>query len=255
MKTFLICTVLSLFSLNANPQSVTSTANVELDRLDTPSVPLPVSELDKAQLWDLTPQEWERHNMLMLGIRGRLSSEKISPIEVLGIHAQSEAERERYAQKWAQLMLEDAERVLKFQRAYDQAIVKLTQGIPLIDPKRLQSIKRNNGLKLSSDDRILFFTTLDCPACSVVYEQISKLQSEVKSIDIYFVNVEGADQQAIRNWAQEVQISPSEVQLGKVSLNLDNGTLSELAPNILTVPYLMLFRKGKVQKFPLELVP
>lgn len=240
-------------SLNAQP--VFSTATIEVDRTDTPSLSISKSELDEAQVWGLTPQEWERHNSLMRGIRGRLSSERISPIEVLGIHAQSDAERERYARMWAQFMLEDAERVLKFQRAYDLAIAELTKEMPLIDHDRLQEMNRNKGLKLNSDDRILFFATLDCPACEVVYERISKLQSQVKSIDIYFVNVDGTDQPAIRDWATQVKITPSTVRSGEVSLNLDNGTLGELAPHVQSVPYLMLFRGGKAQRFPLELIP
>lgn len=255
MRTFLVTISLFLVLVRVDAQPITSIATVEVDRIDTRSVPVHTPELDEARLWGLTSEEWERYNVLIRGIRGRVSSESISPIEVLGIHAQSEAERERYARMWAQFMLEDAERVLKFQRAYDLAIAELTKEMPLIDHDRLQEINKNNGLKLSSDDRILFFATLDCPACEVVYERISKLQSDVKSIDIYFVNVDGADQQAIRDWATRVKINPSTVRSGEVSLNLDNGTLGELAPNIQSVPYLMLFRKGKAQKFPLELLP
>ena len=255
MRILVVFVYLVLVSQNLHAQSVVSTEKIEVDRKETPSVSTPISEQDEARLWGLSPKEWDRHNLLMRGIRGRMSSENISPIEVLGIHARSKAERNRYARMWAKLMFEDADRVLKFQRAYDDAIAQLTHGLPLIDPQRLQDINKNSGLKLDSDDRILFFATLDCPACTIIYERVAKLKTQVKSIDIYFVDEEGADRRAIRDWAKQVQINPSVVRSGKVSLNVDNGTLNELAPNIRSVPYLMLFRNGKAQKFPLELVP
>lgn len=254
MKIIRICWVLVNLSTILLVQSVVSTEIAEVDRTETRVVPLSTSELDEAKLWGLTSREWERYNLLMRGIRGRLSTDNISPIEVLGIHAQSDAERDRYAQMWAQLMFEDAERVLEFQRAYDRAIKELTQIVPIIDSERLQNINRINDLKLMSSDRVLFFTSLDCEICTVVYERLSRLQSKVKGIDIYFVNVDGLERKAIRDWAEHVQISPLDVRSGKVSLNLDNGTLNELAPSIQSVPYLMLLRKGKAQKFPLELI-
>ncbi|MCY3884581.1 MAG: TIGR03759 family integrating conjugative element protein [Gammaproteobacteria bacterium] len=255
MKNFRYHLVLTLLSTIPFVQSVVSTELAQVTRTETRMVPLSTSDLDEARLWGLNPQEWERYTFLMRGIRSRLSTDNISPIEVLGIHAQSEAARDRYASMWAQLMFEDAERILAFQRAYDRAIERLTRMHPVIDPNRLQNINRNNDLKLRSSDRVLFFTSLDCSICTVVYERISRLQSQVKSIDIYFVNVDGLEKQAIHDWAKKAEISPLDVRSGKVSLNLDNGTLNELAPAIHSVPYLMLLRKGKAQKFPPELIP
>ena len=255
MRVFLLFGTLVLVSVSLHAQLVTSTETVETNWTNTRSAPVSSVELEEAKGWGLTMEEWKRYKTLMQGVRSRLSTDEISPIEVLGIHANSDSERDRYARMWAQLMLEDAERILKFQRAYDIAISELIAGQPIIDPNRLQDLNENNDLKLNTADRILFFATLDCPACTVVYERISQLLNEVKSIDIYFVDVEGANQQEIGNWAKQAKISPVTVRSGKVSLNLDNGTLNELAPHIQSVPYLMLVREDKVQKFPLELVP
>lgn len=255
MRLHLLFVYLAFFSINLHAQSFISTEKSDTEKMDTRSVPLSTTELDEAQLWGLTPHEWERYIVLMRGIRGRLSAESISPIEVLGIHAESEAERVRYARTWAELLLEDAERVLRFQRAYDDAISQLTKGQSVIDPIRLQNLNKNSELKLDSDDRILFFATLDCPVCWVLYQRISELQNQVKSIDIYFVDVDESNQREIGNWAKQAKISPASVKSGDVSLNLDNGMLNELAPHIQAVPYLLLVRKGKVQKFPLELLP
>ncbi len=45
------------------------------------------SERARAHTWNLSEMEWQRYRQLMQGIRGSISPETISPIEVLGIHA------------------------------------------------------------------------------------------------------------------------------------------------------------------------
>ena len=82
---------------------------------------LTANERTRAEVWGLSATEWGRYRSLMEGIRGSISPGTISPIEVLGIHARDDAERRRYAEQWAVMMREDAERILAFQRAYDQA--------------------------------------------------------------------------------------------------------------------------------------
>ncbi|MEQ8495579.1 MAG: TIGR03759 family integrating conjugative element protein, partial [Gammaproteobacteria bacterium] len=63
----------------------------------------------RAELWGLADDEWRRYQSLMAGIRGSISPDMISPIEVLGIHARDAAERRKYAEQWAIMLREDAE--------------------------------------------------------------------------------------------------------------------------------------------------
>ena len=92
----------------------------------------------------------------MQGIRGSISPSTISPIEVLGIHARDEAERQRYAEAWARIMYEDAGRILAFQQAYDAAVKRLYPNQPLIDVSRLPG-KSAETTEFQSTDRLLFF--------------------------------------------------------------------------------------------------
>ncbi|MEW8057076.1 MAG: TIGR03759 family integrating conjugative element protein, partial [Candidatus Thiodiazotropha sp.] len=59
---------------------------------------LSATDLAHARLWGLSETEWRRYKQLMQGIRGSISPATISPIEVLGIHARDDAERQRYAE-------------------------------------------------------------------------------------------------------------------------------------------------------------
>ncbi|MCB0231776.1 MAG: integrating conjugative element protein, partial [Anaerolineae bacterium] len=66
----------------------------------------------QAQAWGLTVKEVERYEQLMRGPRGAFSVTNISPIEVLGIHAETPLERRQYADRFVRLLYEDTERVL-----------------------------------------------------------------------------------------------------------------------------------------------
>ena len=103
--------------------TITETRQTELTQRD----------IDRAKAWSLNETEWRRYRYLMNGIRGSVSATNLSPIEVLGIHARDAAERRQYAERWAIAMHEDAERVLRFQRAYDEATERLFPNQTLID--------------------------------------------------------------------------------------------------------------------------
>ena len=88
-----------------------------------------------AKAWGLTAEELERYELLMRGPRGAFSVANISPIEVLGIHAETPAERQHYADRFVRLLYEDTERVHAFERATQAAWQRL--GKPMFDPARV----------------------------------------------------------------------------------------------------------------------
>ena len=110
-----------LFSLFSIAQAV-DTTNIVHSELNESS-----SQIERVtrEQWGLSAVEWGRYQQLMRGIRGSLSVESISPLEVLGIHAEDDKERKKYALAWAKVMREDTARVLKFQFAYDDAAKEL----------------------------------------------------------------------------------------------------------------------------------
>ena len=243
---------LSLVACGVNAQTITQVNELSLNRTNTQigtSVPVQTTE---AALWGLSNEEWVRHLELLRGIRGRLSTKDISPIEVLGIHARNDAERSHYAQAWAQMMIEDADRVLKFQKAYDQAVREIVADMPLIDPKLLPSQVTDDELELLPTDRIMYFTSLDCLACEVIYERTAQLLQQVNGIDVYFVGASTDDHVQIRNWARERGIAPLDVRSNKITLNADDGSLETLVPRMHEVPFLMLRRGEESLDFPIE---
>lgn len=221
-------------SVQAQPAVVSTTlsdrAAEDLGGIDTT-----VSHHD---LWDLSQEEWERVELLQNGLRRYVSDVQISPLEVLGIHARSIEERERYARRWAQLMLTDAERILKFQRAYDEAMQSLINNQPVIDISQLPA--RQSVLPvLMKSDRIALFIDLECVAClSLLHDSIEALP-RVAGLDVYFLGLEVADNELLRRWATHHQVSRHLVESKRVTLNHDAGLLSRVNPRAMDVPVLM----------------
>ncbi|WP_405240728.1 TIGR03759 family integrating conjugative element protein [Lentisalinibacter orientalis] len=210
---------------------------------------LTATERARAETWDLTPTEWKRYRALMAGIRGSVSPDNLSPIEVLGIHARDEAERKRYAERWAILMREDAERILAFQRAYDAAYERLFPEESLIERAWLPARVTKTPM-LEPTDRILLFLRPDCAACEAVLKRVLAKRGEVAGIDLYLSEFGPGEEGAIRNWAARQGIDPAWVRTREVTLNFEAGALERLSGDQPELPYLMRRRGESVTPLP-----
>ncbi len=84
--------------------------------------PLAARVLDDrvATEWGLQPQEWARYRELMDGPLG-IYSPNLDPLSALGIEARTDEERRRYAELQVQVEARRVEKLLAYQRAYDEA--------------------------------------------------------------------------------------------------------------------------------------
>ena len=246
----LLCLALALCATAAQADAGLSTER----RTPTEASKLTPTEQAQSRQWGLSQEDWLRYKTLMQGIRGRLSP-NISPIEALGIHAQSETERRRYAELWAKTLREDTERVLAFQHAYDEAWKRLYGNEPLIDLSQLP--QRRKAALLRPDDRILLFAASSCAACGPVLDALLvKLKRAPKlGLDIYLVD-SAQDDGKVRAWAKDHAIPPELVRNRTVTLNHDNGALARLSGFTGTVPYLARRRGAQLTRIePQMLAP
>ena len=210
----------------------------------------------RANEWGITEAEWRRYRELMGGIRGSLSVSGISPVEVLGIHARSEEERRRYAELWARLRHDDAQRVLAFERAYQDAARRLFPE-PAIDHARLDAFRgrsgkpvQQTGTALQAGDRILLFALPGCAGCDTAAAQAQALvrQRPDVGLDVYIVDSAGDDAK-VRAWGQSHGIDPDLVRARRITLNHDAGTLKKLSGRGV-VPYAALRRGDRLMPYP-----
>tara|TARA_R110002110_G_scaffold158656_1_gene356123 strand:+ start:1674 stop:2480 length:807 start_codon:yes stop_codon:yes gene_type:complete len=223
--------------------AVPATESSTLSQSEQATTELTALERARAEHWDLTPEEWQRYRLLMNGIRGSISPTTLSPIEALGIHARDASERRHFAERWAALMVKDAERILAFQQAYDAAITRLVGEQPLIDRTRLP-VTTPRQAPLASTDRVLLFVRPECAACEAVLERLLARLDTIAGLDIYLSGLNEGDEAAIRDWAMAQGVQPEWVRQRRVTLNFESGALATLAPGEVNLPYL-LRRRGE----------
>jgi hypothetical protein len=96
--------------------------------------PLAARVLDDraASEWGLQPQEWARYRELMDGPLG-IYSPNLDPLSALGIEARTDEERRRYAELQVQVEARRVEKLLAYQRAYDEAWQRLNPGMQRVN--------------------------------------------------------------------------------------------------------------------------
>ncbi len=242
-------TLVSAGSVDATERVTSDTARTQFANTPGLSIPLSPPERARAAAWNLSEAEWRRYQSLMQGLRGSLSPPTISPIEVLGIHARDATERRRYAERWATLLREDVDRILAFQRAYDEAGRRLYPDELLIDPTRLPEPEQEVD-DLAPGDRVLLFTRPECPHCDAVLERLLRRVDQVAGIDIYLRGLPPGDEQAVRDWASGQGVRPAWVKSRRVTLNFDAGALEKLTGGQAEAPHLMRRRGDEITPLP-----
>jgi integrating conjugative element protein (TIGR03759 family) len=180
---------------------------------DTQSTPLRRSHFEQAANWGLTEQEWTRFEQIQVGPRG-FWSPNLDPLTALGVEAETDQERQRYAELQVALEAKRAERELAYQNAYTAAWAKLFPGLLPI-----QGMASPPSASSSVEPRQALFVEDHCPACTA---EAQRLQSSDTAFDIYLVGSQGEDER-VRRWARQANIDPAKVQLRQITLNHDRG--------------------------------
>jgi len=254
MTSRLALALVVLIAAAPTPAAIVSSTKIEQTGPDLTVADTQVlseAELARSRLWGMSEMEWRRYTELMHGIRGSISPANISPIEVLGIHARDAAERRHYAEMWVRAMREDASRILAFQHAYDEAGKRLYPNQLLIDVDKIPN-RTDTASVLKIEDRVLYFTRSECPACDALLQKLIKRLDEIAGIDIYLTDVPGTDDRAVRAWAKDHRIAPGFVRDGRITLNHDGGALKKLTQGKGDPPYLLIRRDQELM--PLDAV-
>ncbi|GAB5337069.1 TIGR03759 family integrating conjugative element protein [Pseudomonas fluorescens] len=180
---------------------------------DTQSDPLGRAHSEQAASWGLTEQEWTRFEQIQAGPRG-FWSPNLDPLTALGVEAQTDQERQRYAELQVALEAKRAERELAYQNAYTAAWARQFPGLLPI-----QGMASPPPTSSAVEPRQALFVEDHCPACNA---ETQRLQSSNTAFDIYLVGSQGEDER-VRSWARQAGIDPAKVQRRQITLNHDRG--------------------------------
>lgn len=175
-----------------------------------------------AKSWRLSAEEWARYKELMKGPRG-VWSPSLDPITVLGIAAETDAERKHFADLLVMVEFDRAEKELRFQQAYDEAAKRLFPDLPRVTVAASAAAIA----PVPGADRIAFVGSVDpnrCPSCQQALSELMRLHAAGRGpgLDLYLSDAE--DDDAIRAWARRYGVSPDEVRSGRITLNHAGGT-------------------------------
>jgi len=176
-----------------------------------------------AEQWRLSMDEWEAYQTLMKGPRG-IWSPNLDPITVLGIHAETDAERRRYAELLVMIEFERVEQELKFQQAYDEAARQL---FPSLMP--IQTTVSTTASPLLGANRVAFVGSIDgqrCPTCRTELARRLHAHRDPSTPVLDLFLEDAADDQALRAWAVAQGIDPKAVIAGRITLNHARTPLS-----------------------------
>lgn len=193
----------------------------------------------RRQYWSLSVDEWTRYKSLMQGIRGSISPATLSPIEVLGTHARTDQERRQYAEIWARMRHDDAERILAFQQAYAEAVQTLYPNEPLIDLARLKSNTLAKPALVPGERLLVFLKIKHCPACETLVQRLLQQPAfKTRQIDLYFVDTQPQrDDGFIQQWAKQQQLDSARLKQGLITLNHDQGNYFKVTQQLVgTMP-------------------
>lgn len=124
MKHGALCVLLILMALPAWAQPPTRQVSANQPSQTSQSQMEQSHDQRLAREWGLTNEEWARYGELMDGPLG-IYSPNIDPLSALGIEAPSEQEQRRYAELQVQAEAQRVEKLLAYQRAYDEAWQRL----------------------------------------------------------------------------------------------------------------------------------
>ena len=213
MNRALLPTVVCLVSLLAMAVAMGNPVTTPSRNQDTQVAPLGRSHSEQAASWGLTEQEWTRFEQIQASPRG-FWSPNLDPLTALGVEAQTDQERQRYAELQVALEAKRAERELAYQNAYTAAWTKLFPGLLPI-----QGMASPPPTSSVAAPRQALFVEDHCSACTA---EAQRLQSSNTAFDLYLVGSQGEDER-VRSWARQADIDPAKVQRRQITLNHDRG--------------------------------
>jgi integrating conjugative element protein (TIGR03759 family) len=148
-------------------------------------------------------------------------SPNLDPLTALGLEARTDQERRHYAELQVNAERRRVEKLLAYQRTYDEAWQRLypTQ-------KPINTSVPSSGLPPPShhlaspvERRLAVFVSKNCPNCE---QRVKQLQAAEQPFDLYIVDSQN-DDALIRTWAARAGIDPNKVRAGAITLNHDAG--------------------------------
>jgi len=212
---------------------------------DANKLTLTEAQLHESSVWGLTVDEEKRYVQLMQN-RSGLYYEGLrqTPIDVLGINARDEDERNHFAELAARQEAQKVAKNIAWNNAFYKAYNQLFKDVPVVGDFDTSSYAPSNytPVSLKPNDTLYWFIKPEHAVKTVLLPLIEAIQTT--SGTTLHLMLMGADEAEIQQWANLNQIPRDLVTQGQMTINHGELSFDALTLPKKSTPLLLLARNG-----------
>ncbi|KTD53480.1 bile acid beta-glucosidase [Legionella santicrucis] len=208
---------------------------------DIQTIRLNEQQLHEAKIWGLTLDEEKRYVILMQNRSGvYYKGLRLTPLDILGINARDEAERNHFAMIAAEQEAQKVTKNIAWNNAFHKAYNNFFANVPVVgdfDPSPY-SPYAHQPVTLTVGDRLYLFIKPYDSVKSILLQLIDAIE-KTPNTQLHIMLID-ADELAIQQWANLQQIPRQLVSQGHVSLNHGEMNFQALSIAEKATPLLIL---------------
>ncbi|VEG92564.1 TIGR03759 family integrating conjugative element protein [Legionella spiritensis] len=194
--------------------------DIQDEVIDEKDFELSDTQKHEAKVWQLTGAEEKRYVQLMQSRSGLYyQGLRMSPIDILGLNARDDAEREHFAELAAKQEAQKVAQNIAWNNAFYQAYNKLFKDVPVVgdfDPSPY-SPYAHQPIQLKSGERLYLFVKADDAVKTILMQLIDALTRTANTqLNLLFIDM---NSDAIQLWANRQQIPLDLVNSRQITLN------------------------------------
>lgn len=195
------------------------------DEQDIDKVKLKKQDTHTALVWELTDDDMRRYKLLMDNKSGvYYQGLRLTPLDILGINARNEAERERFADISAKFEAQKVAKNLAWNNAHFKAYQNIVKNIPVIqnfNPSKYGP-HAYRPIRLKSGQQLHFYVKKSEPVTTLVSPLVKAIAESNNTVLV--LNCVDCDSNDMQLWANNHFIPKRLVNEGRIRLDL--GCLS-----------------------------
>ena len=212
---------------------------------DTNKLTLTETQLHEASVWGLTIDEEKRYVQLMQN-RSAIYYKGLhqTPIDILGINARDEAERDHFAELASRQEAQKVSKNIAWNNAFYKAYNQLFKDVPVVGEFDPSPYAPDNykPVVLKPNDTLYWFIKPEHAVKTVLLPLIEALQSTPNTT--LHLMLLGVDDAGVQQWANVQQIPRELVSTGQITLNHGELSFDALTVKNKATPLLLLARDG-----------
>lgn len=212
---------------------------------DIHTLQLSTAQIHEAKVWGLTIDEEKRYVLLMQNTSAiYYNSLRQTPIDILGINARTQQERDHFAEISALFEAQKVSKNIAWNNAFYVAYNKIFKDVPVVGKTDLShySPRQYKPITLEPNDNLYFFIK-PTDAVKIILLSLSEALKSTVSTHLHIMLLNTNDI-GIQTWASRHHIPKEMVASNQISLNHGELNFSALQDVNKKTPLLLLARNN-----------